>query len=125
MNDKESIPQLNELLYTMKLRTGDEVLFTMVSEEEEGLVIESPIKVSVIAGSTDGELYSELITQRWMLFSTDNTIFIPFIDIIAYSQMKESAYKIYLNAVKRYCSDEPDSDPSESSFIAPSTNTIQ
>ncbi len=119
----DEIPQLNELLYTMKLRNGDEVLFTLVSEEEDGLIIEAPIKVWVIGGYHDDGRYSDLVTQKWLLFADDNTIFISFADIITYTKMGESFYKIYLNAVNRYIdSIEESKDPT---FVVPESNTIQ
>lgn len=122
-SDPKSIPQINELLYTMKLKNGDEVLFTMIDDTDDGLVIESPIKVSVYTYVEDGHLNSNLVTQKWIMFSTDDIFFVPHEDIITYHSMAESAHMLYVNAVNRYT--ETDSDNESDSFIMEPSNTIQ
>lgn len=122
--DVESIPQANELLYTMKLRNGDEVLFTLVDEGEEGLVIEAPIKVSVFAYADSDGIGSQLITQKWIIFSESEVFMVPHFDIITYAPMAKDAYKLYVNAVNRYSRKE-DPDLNEVPFFMEPSNTLQ
>lgn len=102
---KISIPQLDELLYTMKLKNGEELLFTLIEEHDHGLTIDAPIKVSLYNYITDtGNLVTEVLTQKWLLFAKHSICFIDLKDIAVYTKMHQDSYSLYIDALEKYTS---------------------
>jgi hypothetical protein len=99
----EDIPQANELLTMIKLRTGEEILCTLVDERDTGIVIESPIQIRIIPFSEgNGTLSSQVLATKWCPYAESDTFFISDIDIMVCEPMAKAAYQIYVNSVNRY-----------------------
>lgn len=97
------IPQINLLLQMIKLRTGEEILCTLVDEKESGLIIESPIQVKIIPVATEsGNMSSQVLISRWCPYAETDSFFISNFDIMICKPMAKSAHQIYVNAVNRY-----------------------
>lgn len=94
------IPQANQLLYVIKLRTGEELLCTLVDETQIGLLIDNPIMVkTVIVSGEDGVLRTEAVPQSWMPFALHRTFFIDMVDVAVYVPMHPVAHTTYAKMV--------------------------
>ena len=122
----ENIPQINELLYTVKLRTGEELICTLVDDVDDGLVIESPISVRAIpVMDEDGMFQNKMSTAMWMPFADSRIFFISSVDILTYEKMHSSAHSLYTKLVNAYEVRESTSNPSSDSFFIGSVETLQ
>jgi hypothetical protein len=97
----ENIPQANELLYTMKLTSGEELIFTLVDEKQYGIYIESPIVIRTIPILGDNGLTNELNSQLFMPFSGSRTFYIPNESIMILSKMHPDSHKLYTKLVNK------------------------
>ena len=121
--DIENIPQANQLLYTMKLRTGDELLCTLVDVQEHGLIIESPVQVKTYPVVTDDGLKSEVQTAAWMPFASTRSFFIRHADIMVINPMHETNHALYVKLVNKL--EITVSKEENKSFQVEPVNTLQ
>ena len=125
----ENIPQAIQLLYDLKMANGDEVLCTLVNETEFGILIECPIQVRHIPISDgNGSITTQLMTSKWITFSSSDLHFIDYKQIVSYQPMIQAAHKMYVNAVNRYSVNESDAAEVnkmlESNFFIDCNNTV-
>lgn len=118
--DPKDIPQSNEILYTVKLTTGEEIMVTLVSEDEFGILVEDPMVVKVMPIFNGNESY-KLLVNKWITTSRESIYTIPYEFIMNYSQMDPDAYAMYVDAVNRYSVSEQTTD----SIFVPGTDTLQ
>lgn len=121
----DKIPQSNELLYTLKLITGEELLCTLVDEQDTGIIIESPIQIKLIPVYDEGKFRNELSSCAWMPFSATRSFHIRYSSIVSINHIHPSSHVLYTKLVNRF---EPIDDPDESSptsFHVDPVDTIQ
>lgn len=121
----QDIPQANQLLYTMKLVTGEEILCTLVDERETGLIIESPVQVRLIPVMEDGVFRNELSTCAWMPFSATRSFHISYRNIVAINQIHSASHVLYTKLVNRLEPDSTQTETSEHSFTVDPVKTVQ
>jgi hypothetical protein len=97
----ESVPQANQLLYTMKLTTGEELMVTLVDEREHGIIVESPVLVRTIPIMDENGMRNEINSQSWMPFSKTRLFFIPTTSIMVLSPMHPDAHRMYVKLVNK------------------------
>ena len=113
------VPQVNEILYTVKLTTGEELMVTLISEEDSCIIVEDPMLVKVMPIFNGDESY-KLLVNKWITTTNEHIFSIPYEFIMNYSQMDPYAYAMYVDAVNRYSQTE---QPTDSLFV-PGTDTI-
>lgn len=110
----DGIPQANQILYMVKLRTGEELLCTLVDDTDDGLTIECPIVIKYIPWSDgDGNIYNKLLTSRWCPFSGTDLFWLSMSDIMVYGPMAEDAHLLYIRLVNKHngsANPEPDDE---------------
>lgn len=124
----EDIPQVNSLLYVVHLNSGEELLCTLLDENETGIVIESPVTVKAIPMLDGaGNLVNELSSASWMPFAATRIFSLKYTDILIYTEMHPIAHALYVRLVNRFelvDSTGLDVKPSPSSFLVTSGNII-
>lgn len=123
----ENIPQANELLYTMKLINGEELLFTLIDMTDSGVQIESPVKIAIIPMlDEDGSFINRLHTSSWSPFSSARIFYIEYKDIVTMTPMHEKSHKLYTKLVNQLEGYEDLEDlPSTDSFYVDCSRSIQ
>ena len=102
MTDRpETIPQINILLYTVKLRTGEELLCTLVDETDIGIMIEEPITVKMIPIMTEAGLVNQLSACAFMPYTDDRSFFIDSVDLMLCKPMHIELHKLYTALVNK------------------------
>lgn len=104
MTDPDNVPQANQILFSLKLVSGEELMCTVIDAKENGsLVIESPISIKTIPIlMEDGSFSNRLNTQLWMPYSASRIFHLDRIDIIATSQLHPHLHKFYAKMVNKY-----------------------
>lgn len=126
--DFEDIPQINSLLYVVHLNNGEELLCTLLDENETGIVIESPISVKAVpVMDAAGHLVSELSSVSWMPFASTRIFDIKHSNILIYTEMHPLAHSLYVRLVNKlelFSLSQSPVGPSSDSFIVESANVI-
>jgi hypothetical protein len=123
------VPQANEILYTLKLVNGEELLCTLVDVQETGIMIESPVSIKIIPIlMEDGSFNNRMHYSAWMPFADTRSFYIDNADVIAMNPMHPSNHEYYVSLVNKLevnASDLSESvSPSEHSFYVQSTDTL-
>lgn len=100
MTDTLPDAQANELFFTLKLVTGEDILCVLVNQTTEGLVIEDPVIVKSIIMSTEHGLENKLTSCLFMPFSAIRTFYLSFNDVIAFSPLHPSCHILYTNLLR-------------------------
>jgi hypothetical protein len=125
----ENIPQANQVLYSIKLVSGEELMCTLIDSNEDCLTIESPILIrSVPVLQEDGSFNNKLNTQSWMPYAANRIFGLPLGSVLALAQLHPDLHKFYTKMVNKYeCFDTDKSytEPSKASFLVDAVDTIQ
>lgn len=121
------IPQVNELLFTLKLTSGDELLCVLVDEDDNGILMEDPILVRMIPVLTEDGMSNRMTTNPYMPFAALRLFYIANADIISMVPMHSNFHSMYVSIVNQYMqAPVPGSlEPDSSSTFVPPVDTIQ
>lgn len=124
---EDTIPQANQLLFTLKLITGDELLCVMVDEDEHGVLVEDPIIVRMIPIITDDGMSNKLSSAPYMPFASLRMFYFDNADIISLVPMHSSFHKMYVSIVNQYMQTPlvDTLEPSGSSTFVQPVSTLQ
>jgi hypothetical protein len=123
---EQDVPQANEILYSLKLVSGEELMCTVIDIKETGtMVIESPIAIRTIPiMMDDGGFENRLNTQLWMPYAATRIFTLDRVDILAYNQLHPDLHKFYVKMVNKY--ELPDVDTGYNLLdMEPLVKTIQ
>ena len=121
------VPQVNELLFTIKLTSGDELLCVLVDEDNNGIIVEDPIVVRMIPVLTEDGMSNRMTTTPYMPFASQRTFYLSQADIITLTPMHSNFHKMYVGIVNQYMQTPiiDSMEPSSSSTLVAPVDTIQ
>lgn len=107
----QDIPQANQLLFAIKFKNGEEILTTVIDQDESGITIEEPIQVKFIpTHNGNGEIYNQLISNKWNLFSSLSMFYISYNDILTLNPMADHAQQLYCRTVNKFNQNKAEAD---------------
>lgn len=124
---EDTIPQANQLLFTLKLTCGDELLCVMVDEDDHGVLVEDPIIVRMIPVISEEGMSNRLSTAPYMPFASLRMFYLDHADIVSLVPMHSSFHKMYVSIVNQYMQTPlvDTLEPSSSSTFVQPVSTLQ
>lgn len=122
----ENIPQANQVLYSIKLVTGEELMCTLIDVTDDGMTIESPVLVrSVPILLESGAFENRLNTQSWMPYSSERIFYMHWHNVVCWNQLHPNLHKFYTKMVNKYETNDVEEQVSNNSFVVDAVDTIQ
>jgi hypothetical protein len=90
---------INEVLYAVKLTSGEELMAVLVDITEEGIEIEDPILVSKYPVMTGSGISEAVVMSAWMALSSTSNFFLDSMNVMTIQPLHPDLYATYLEKI--------------------------